>query len=568
MTPKRWTILPAPKESIDELKNKLGIHPVLCKLLALRGVHNFEQAKMFFRTDIAQLHDPFLMKDMQTAVDRITQAIANNEKILFYGDYDVDGTTAVALIFSFFKNIYNNIEFYIPHRFTEGYGLSQKGVMYAQKNGFTLLITLDCGIKSVALIQEAKLLGIDTIVCDHHLPGEQLPDAIAILNPKQADCNYPYKELCGCGVAYKFAHAFALHNNIPLELVNENIDLLATAIAADIVPITGENRTLAVLGLEKANHNPGIPLQALKKISEMQKEFLIEDLVFIIAPRVNAAGRMDDARKAVELFLCKDLLKALELAQQLHADNIDRRDVDKSTTYEALDILQNTESAVLQKSTVVYKPHWHKGVVGIVASRLIEHYYRPTIVLTHSNGKLTGSGRSIKGVNLFETLNACSEYLENYGGHYFAAGLTLAEENLESFRNKFEEVIQNSVEEKYFTPEIEIDAEINLSDINTSFVNILKQFAPHGPLNMKPIFLTRNIKDYKGFSSVVKEKHLRLVVTQNGSQTFSGIGFNMGEKIDIVKNNSTFDLLYHIEENIWNGNRSYQLKLVDIRACS
>ena len=562
---KRWTLKKTDEQISNRLYEQLKIHPVLCRLLAQRGIENYDDAKKFFRTHEDQLLDPFLMKGMQRAIDRILQAIAHEEKILIYGDYDVDGTTSVAVVYTFFKNIYPNIEFYIPHRFTEGYGVSKQGIDYAIANSFKLLITLDCGIKSAQLLTYANQHGIDTIVCDHHLPGDDLPDVVAILNPKQADCPYPYKELCGCGIGYKLITAFASQNNIDVEEVNKNLDLVATAIAADIVPITGENRTLAVLGLNKVNTKPSIPIQALKMISEMDKAFTITDLVFIIAPRVNAAGRMDDARKAVDLFIETDLKKAMLLAEVLQVDNNDRRDVDKQTTLEALDLLHNNEYYLTQKSTVVYQPHWHKGVVGIVASRLIEHHYRPTIVLTQSNGKLTGSARSIKGFNLFEGLNECADYLENYGGHYFAAGLTLDETMLVGFTKKFDEVVRSKVPIELFEPAIEIDATIHFADINPSFLNILNQFAPHGPENMKPIFMTRNVYDYKGYSHVVKEKHLRFVLCQQNGKTFNGIGFNLADKENILKSNEPFDVLYHIEENHWNGNTTIQHKIIDIR---
>lgn len=562
---KRWTLKKTDVAVSKALCTQLNIHPVLCQLLVQRGIRTYDEAKQFFRTHPGQLHDPFLMKGMQLAVDRIMHAIARNEKILIYGDYDVDGTTAVALVYTFFKSFYPLIDYYIPHRFSEGYGLSKKGVQYAIDEGFTLIITLDCGIKSAALIAEGKRHGIDTLVCDHHLPGTELPDAVAILNPKQVDCPYPYKELCGCGIGYKLITAIAQQNDIDDALVNQQIDLLATAIAADIVPITGENRTLAVLGLEKVNSNPSIPIQALKLISEINKTFTITDLVFIIAPRVNAAGRMDDGRKAVDLFIETDLNKAMELAQMLHDDNNDRRDIDKTITTEALDLIANDPEMSAQRSTIVYQPHWHKGVVGIVASRLIEHHYRPTIVLTKSNGKLTGSARSIKGFNLFEGLNACSALLENFGGHYFAAGLTLDEAQLPAFCKQFDEVVRREVPVELFEPEIEIDAELNLADITPGFLNILKQFAPHGPENMKPVLMSRNVFDYKGFSTLVKEKHLRLVIAQRGSKTFNGIGFNLGHLLPVVKSGKSFDVIYHIEENNWNGTLSIQLKIIDIR---
>jgi single-stranded-DNA-specific exonuclease len=568
MTQKRWTLKEADVDWTQSLSESLKIHPVLCRMLASRGIRNFQEAKDFFRTDETHLLNPFLMKGMQKSIDRIHQAIINNEKILIYGDYDVDGTTSVAVVYQFFKTIIKSnsiIEYYIPHRFLEGYGVSQKGIDYAIEHNFKLIITLDCGIKSVDLVEYANQHNIDTIISDHHLPGEILPNAFAILNPKQPDCPYPYKELCGCGIGYKIISAYAAQYNIDQEIVNYHLDLVATAIAADIVPITGENRTLCVLGLQKANQKPSVPLQALKTISKLEKEFTITDLVFIIAPRVNAAGRMDDAKKAVELFIESNVEKAKELASVLQEDNNDRKDIDRMTTLEALDMIAEKEEFKNRKSTVVYHENWHKGIVGIVASRIIEHHYKPTIVLTLSNGKITGSARSIKGFNMFEGLNQCADYLENYGGHYFAAGLTMKEENLGSFKMRFDEVVKATVPEELFFPEIEVDAEINFNDINENFLKILNQFAPHGPENMKPIFMTKHVMDYQGFSTIVKEKHVRFVVYQNGSKTINGIGFNMAEKMDVIKSRHSFEILYHIEENTWNGNTSIQLKVIDIR---
>ncbi len=562
---KKWSLKQTDAAIVGDLQNELKIHPAFCTLLEQRGIETYEEAKNFFRTSEVHLHDPFLMKGMEKAVTRIHDAIANKERILFYGDYDVDGTTAVAVAYSFFKAIYPDIEYYIPHRFTEGYGVSQKGIDYAVSNHFSLIVTLDCGIKSTALIKQAKEKQIDTIVCDHHMPDEELPEAFAILNPKQTDCTYPYKELCGCGVAYKLITGYAGRYQVNLENVNMHLDLVATAIAADIVPITGENRTLCVLGLEKANHNPSISLKALRYINALEKEFTISDLVFIIAPRVNAAGRMDDARKAVDMFIADDMDKAKELAAILHEDNNDRRDVDRTTTAEALEMLDANQADHANRSTVVYQPHWHKGVVGIVASRLIDHYYRPTVVLTMSEGKVTGSARSIKGFNLFDGLNQCSEYLDNWGGHYFAAGLTMKEENLPYFKSKFDEVVTRMVPAEMFQPVIEIDAELNFQDINDSFLSILKQFSPHGPENMKPVFLSRGVKDYNSMSTIVKDKHLRLVVCQKPGRTLNGIGFNMAEKLEVVRSKSQFDILYHIDENEWNGNKNIQLRIIDIR---
>lgn len=559
---KRWTLKPSNSLVVQHLQEVLHIHPVICRLLAQRGISTFDEAKQFFRSSEEHIHDPFLMKDMSAAVSRIHQAIQNEEKILIYGDYDVDGTTAVALVFQFFKKLTKHIAFYIPHRFGEGYGVSQKGIDFAIEESFGLIITLDCGIKSAKLIGLAKEHGIDTIICDHHIPDDSLPEAYAILNPKQADCTYPFKELCGCGIGYKLICAYASEYGIEITYTTELLDLLATAIAADIVPMNGENRTLCVLGLKKANENPSIPLKALRKIAVLEKPFTINDLVFVIAPRVNAAGRMDDARKAVELFLEEDEEKAKEIATILQEDNNDRKDIDRSITEEALKLAEEHTEA---HATVLYQPHWHKGVVGIVASRLIDHHYRPTIVLTASNGKLTGSARSVKGFNLYDGLSACSEYLENYGGHYFAAGLTLAEDNLLSFTQQFNEVVRDTLPEEMRLPEIEIDADLQFNEITDAFLHILHQFSPHGPDNMKPVFRSTGVMNYQHYSKILKEKHIRFVMYQAGSKTMNGIGFNLAHKFKLVEEGSEFEILYHIEENEWQGKTNIQLKILDLR---
>lgn len=566
MIKKRWKLKPYDEVATELLQSELKIHPILCRLLVQRGITTFDESKQFFRSNSNHLHDPFLMKGMEIAVERIHRAVSQGEKILIFGDYDVDGTTSVAVVYTFFQALHPNILFYVPNRFSEGYGVSKKGIDYAHEQGVSLIITLDCGIKSVALIDEANSLGMEVIVCDHHLPDSALPKALAILNPKQADCPYPYKELCGCGIGYKLISAYAQRYHIDSALVDRQLDLVATAIAADIVPITGENRTLCVLGLMKANNNPSIPISALKQISDMKKAFTISDLVFIIAPRVNAAGRMDDARKAVQLFIESNEVNAKELAMVLQVDNNDRRDVDRQTSQEALEQIELNPNRMTLRSTVVYQSHWHKGVVGIVASRLIDHYYRPTIVLTLSNGKVTGSARSIKGFNLFDGLSRCADLLETFGGHYFAAGLTLPEENLPAFIERFEDVVREMVPEDMFIPELEIDADLPLHTIQMPFMNLLEQFAPHGPDNMKPVFRTQGVYDYRGYSSVVKERHLRLSITQDGNTNLTGIGFNLGEKIDIVKSGLPFDVVYHLEENEWNNKKTIQLKIIDVQA--
>ncbi|MES1220381.1 MAG: single-stranded-DNA-specific exonuclease RecJ, partial [Bacteroidota bacterium] len=438
---KRWKILAADKEKTNLLQQSLKIHPVICKILAQRGIENYEQAKSFYRPQLSDLHDPFLMKDMKKAVERIKQAFIDNEKILVFGDYDVDGTTSVACMYLFLKTIYSDLDFYIPHRYREGYGISKAGIDFAKENDFTLVISLDCGIKSVDLIRYAKELGIDFIVCDHHLPEPELPPAVAILNPKQVDCKYPYKELCGCGVGFKLITALTMEFNMPIESALVYLDLVATAIAADIVPMTGENRTLAYYGLKKANENPNNGIKALAHLSGLVKELHITNLVFMIAPRVNAAGRMDDARKAVQMFVADTYEESLSYAELLHSDNTDRKEADKSITEEALALIEFTPEYIDRKSTVVYQEHWHKGVVGIVASRLIEHHFRPTIVLTKSGDYAAGSARSVPGFNLYEAVHACKEYLLGYVGHFAAAGMTLEVDKIDEFRKKFEEVV-------------------------------------------------------------------------------------------------------------------------------
>ncbi|MEN9549896.1 MAG: hypothetical protein RIR12_2487 [Bacteroidota bacterium] len=560
---KRWNILTADTIKIKDLQNSLKIHPVLCKILVQRGVDSFEKAKAFFRPDLAKLHSPWLMKDMENAVARILTAISTKEKILVFGDYDVDGTTSVASMYLFLQNIYPSIDFYIPHRYKEGYGVSKAGIDFAKEKGFSLIISLDCGIKSADLISYAKTLGIDFIVCDHHLPDEVLPPATAILNPKQHDCPYPFKELCGCGVGYKLMQALAEKLGLPEAAANAYLDLLATAIAADIVPMVDENRILAFHGLIKANKNPNNGIKALAKLSQLANEMHISNLVFMIAPRVNAAGRMDDARKAVEMFIANTPEGALAYAEQLHNDNTDRKEADKRITEQALSLIQENEEWQKRKSTLVYQPNWHKGVVGIVASRLIETYHRPTIVLTQSGDYAAGSARSVPGFNLYEAIHACREHLIGYGGHFAAAGMTLEINQIDAFREKFEEVVAKTITDELLTPEIIIDAEISLKDITPSFYNILCQMEPYGPENMRPVFISRGIID-SGWSKIVKEQHIRFSVLQENT-TITGIGFGMAEKFNLMANKKPVDITYTIDTNEWNGNTSLQIRVIDIK---
>ncbi|MBK8606981.1 MAG: single-stranded-DNA-specific exonuclease RecJ [Chitinophagaceae bacterium] len=561
---KRWNILEADDQIVTSLYESLKVPKVLCKIFVQRGIDTYEKAKDFFRPQLTELHSPWLMKDMDKAVDRIISAFNKNEKILVFGDYDVDGTTSVACMYQFLKKNHSNLEFYIPHRYREGYGVSKAGIDYAKENGFTLIIALDCGIKSFDLINYAKEIGIEFIVCDHHLPDEILPPAIAILNPKQIDCNYPYKELCGCGVGFKLISALAEKLNLPAESAFEYLDLLATAIAADIVPMTGENRVLAFHGLIKANKNPNYGIKALCKLSGLVKEFHITNLVFMIAPRVNAAGRMDDATKAVQMFVADTEEEALHFAEQLHSDNTDRKEADKAITEEALAIINENKEWINRCSTLVYMPHWHKGVVGIVASRIIEHHYKPTIVLTKSGDVAAGSARSVPGFNLYEAIHACREHLLGYGGHFAAAGMTLELEQVDAFREKFEAVVSSVITPELLIPEICIDAEIELKDIKQSFFDIISQMEPFGPENLRPVFITRNVKD-NGWSKIAKEDHIRFSLVQDNT-TITGIGFRMADRFHLMTNKQPIDIVYTIDENEWNGNKNIQLKMIDIRS--
>lgn len=563
---KRWTLKPVEETAIKSVYDALHIHPALCRVLALRGVKSFDESKLFFRPELSQLHDPFLMKGMRKAVERIAEAIEWHERILIYGDYDVDGTTSVALMYSFLKQRYNGeLGFYIPHRYREGYGVSKAGIDYARDNGYTLLITLDCGIKSAELIGYAQSIGIDVIVCDHHTPDDKVPPALAILNPKQTDCTYPYKELSGCGIGFKLICALAQHWGLPDEEAFKYLDLIATSIAADIVPIDGENRILAFYGIKKVNESPSLGIKTLKDLSGATRELSVADLVFVIGPRVNAAGRMDDARKAVELFIETDPEKIMTIAAALQSDNFDRKEIDKSTTEEALSIIQGDEMLATRKSTVLYKEHWHKGVVGIVASRLIDYYYRPTIVLTLSNDKVTGSARSVSGFNIYEAIHACRDLLENYGGHFYAAGMTMHPDNVEDFVTRFEEVVAQSIPPELLIPEIEIDAELGLADIKPAFYNIIRQFEPFGPANLRPVFISRHVYDYQGYSRIVKEQHIKFVVHQHNGIVVDGIGFGMADKMDIVEK-GPFDIVYTLDENDFNGTTKLQIRVLDIRA--
>jgi len=567
---KNWITKPTPDTTvIKHLMEVLGIDAILATLLAQRGIEDFDRAKTYFRPAYENLHPPYLMKDMQRAVDRIDFAIRNRENIMVYGDYDVDGTTSVAMVYSFLKKIYTNVDYYIPDRYSEGYGVSYKGIDTAIAGNFKLIISLDCGTKSVEKIKYANSKGVDFIVCDHHYPGAELPMAFAILNPKRHDCNYPYKELSGCGVGFKLLQAFALKNGIPAEDVYEYIDLVAVSIASDIVPMDGENRVLAALGIQKLNENPALGLKSIVKISGLEgSQQHVDDIVFRIGPRINAAGRMKSGKHAVELLISDEERTAKHAGAEIDRYNTDRKNIDSDITRQALRMLAADPEQDFRKTTVLYNPSWHKGVVGIVASRLIETYYRPTVVLTESNGLATGSARSVEGFDLYKAIDACSDLLENFGGHMYAAGLTLKIENVETFKRKFEEIVSETITDEQLSPNIVIDAEIDFTDINPRFVRILKQFSPFGPKNMSPVFLTRNVADVGSAKTVGKYgEHLKLDVRQTNSSglIFPAIGFQLGEHYSIAKSNKSFDICYTIEENTFRGETKLQLQLKGIR---
>ncbi len=558
-----WTLKPLPDSKIiEDLKNSLGVSSVVATLLAQRGITDFDDAKTFFRPQFSHLHDPFLMKDMEKAVQRLSTAISNNEKILVYGDYDVDGTTAVSLMYLFLKNFSERIEHYIPDRYDEGYGVSYKGIDYAKDNGFSLIICLDCGIKAIDKVAYAKEKGVDFIICDHHRPGDTLPDAVAVLDPKRNDCDYPFKELCGCGVGFKLAQAYYKFHDYPFEDLIPLLDLVVVSIAADIVPMIGENRVLSYFGLKELNNNPRNGLKALMDVSNRKDTFTISDVVFGIAPRINAAGRIEHGNKAVELLIQDDYSLAKEKADYIDQHNLTRKELDQSITKEALEMIVPNA-----KSTVVSSEHWHKGVVGIVASRLIESHYRPTIVLTESNGKLTGSARSVKGFDVYNAIDECSDLLEQFGGHKYAAGLTMKKENLSEFTQRFEEVVSRTISDEMLVPEISIDLEMDFKEINFKTYRILQQMAPFGPSNNKPVLMLKGVVDNgRGRLIGSDQSHLKLAITDAlGSAVYDGIGFGMANHFTRIKNKEPFDICFVLEENEWNGNTTLQLRVKDIK---
>ncbi len=566
---KKWVAkdVGSPAE-IKELSEALGVSKRLSSLLINRGIRTFDEAESFFRPKLAMLHDPFLMADMDAAIERIKKALESKEKIMVYGDYDVDGTTAVSLVYSFFSQFTDQIEYYIPHRYTEGYGVSKLGIDTAIDNGVTLIICLDCGIKANDLIEYARDNGVDFIVCDHHLPGAELPPAVAILDPKRQECSYPYDELSGCGIGFKLVQAYSQKNGIDFEDLHQYLDLTAISIAADIVPLTGENRVLAYFGLIEINTRPRLGIKALLELAKVKDALTLENLVFIIGPRINAAGRIETGRNAVSLLISDDEAQARETSALIDKHNLERRELDKNITASALHMIADNPKLQTQKSTVLYHPDWHKGVIGIVASRLIENYYRPTIVLTSSNGKAAGSARSVLEFNVYEAIEACSDLLLQFGGHKYAAGLTIKTENIEAFQKKFEEVVSNTIDEKLLIPTVELDGELHFTDITDKFYRVLKQFAPFGPCNMMPIFKTAAVLD-TGYAKTVGADHthlkLRVHEPEDIERSFSAIGFGLGDKLELVQSGDPFNICYTIEENVWKDKRTLQLVIKDIK---
>jgi single-stranded-DNA-specific exonuclease len=557
---KRWEVKKSDSAIVQKLAKDLDVSEIVAHLLALRGIKTFTEAKLFFRPELSHLHDPFLMKNMDLAVKRIETAISKKQKILVYGDYDVDGTTSVAMMYSFLKKYNQNIEYYIPCRYEEGYGISLKGIDYANANNFTLIIALDCGIRDIEQIDYANERGIDFIICDHHTPSDKIPNAIAVLNPKQIDCNYPYKELSGCGVGFKLIQAYCINNDISFEEIIEYLDLLTVSIGADIVPMTGENRVLAFYGLKQINSTPRVGLKALMDAASKTKELTISDVVFGIAPRINAAGRIEHAKKAVEILVEQDYDRAKLFADGIEENNKTRKDLDQSITKQALEMVDENK-----KSTVVFSQKWHKGVVGIVASRLIESYYKPTIVLAENDGLLTGSARSVHDFDLYEAISKCAHLCQKFGGHKYAAGLSIKKENLHAFIIAFEKVVSETITEDQLSAKIEVDMEIDINDVDEKLFRIIKQFAPFGPLNLAPAFISKAVIDTGYGKKLGADKsHLRInAKTVTGS--IGGIGFGMGNFFDNIKNYQEFDICYAIEENEWNGNKSLQLQLRDLK---
>lgn len=567
----KWIIKTLDEQQIEiekELAASLNVNPILAKLLVQRGIFTFEDARSFFRPDFANLHDPFLMADMEKAINRLTEAIQENEKILIYGDYDVDGTTSVALVYKFIKKFYSNVDFYIPDRYDEGYGISIKGIDFAHINDIKLVIALDCGIKAVEKINYANNLGIDFIICDHHTPDFELPKAIAVLDPKRPDCRYPFKHLSGCGVGFKLLQAFVIKNNFSFNELIPLLDLVALSIASDIVPITGENRILAYYGLKQINTNPSIGVKSILNVCGLaEKEISISDIVFKVGPRINASGRMKLASEAVELMVSSNVNFAREKSNTINEYNNDRKDLDKNITEQAIQLIASNSAYITRKSIVVYNPNWHKGVIGIVASRLSEEFYKPSVVLTKSNGMASGSARSVPGFDIYNAIESCRDLLENFGGHRYAAGLSMKEENVLVFTERFEKYVAATITEEQTHPRIDIDAQIEFKDVTPKFFSVLKQFGPFGPGNMKPVFSTKNVMDFGSSRIVGKEQvHLKMeLVDASSENVMNGIGFGMHEYNIHLKSLRPLDICYTLEENNFNNNTSIQLLIRDIK---
>ena len=556
-------------ENVAQLSAELGIDPVLASLLVTRGVHTFEEARSFFRPSLSALHDPFLMKDMDLAVARLEKAVASQEKILVYGDYDVDGTTAVALVYSFIRRFTSSVDFYIPDRYDEGYGVSKKGIDWASDNGFTLIITLDCGIKAIDKVKYAADKGIDLIICDHHLPEEEIPAAAAVLDPKREDCTYPFDDLSGCGVGFKLVQAYSQKNGLPFESLLPLLDLLVVSIASDLVTVVGENRVLAHFGLKRLNEEPRIGLQAMINLANLEQGHVtIDDIVFKIGPRINAAGRMESGRLAVELLTAETEEAAVTIGSQINDNNNERKSIDREITKAALDMVQDGTCCSSENAVIVYGPDWNKGVVGIVASRLVEAYYKPAFVLTKSNGFVTGSARSVRGFDLYEAISSCADLLENYGGHIYAAGLTLREENLPEFVRRIDKYVGEHISDEMATPIVDVDSEINFSQITPKFFRILKQFQPFGPGNSAPVFLTKNVyDDGNGRKVGPGGQHLKLELIQESQpyHQISAIAFNMASLFEHIRNGNPIDICYSVVENYYRGNSTIQLRIKDMR---
>jgi len=567
---KRWVLKQqGRKDDVEKLAQELNIEPILATLLTQRGVKTFEDARKFFRPELSDLYDPFLMKDMNLAVERIEKAIQNNENILIYGDYDVDGTTSVALMYSFLRKFYTKIDFYVPDRYSEGYGISVQGINLAIEKGFSLIIALDCGIKANEKVDFASQNGIDFIICDHHYPGTELPKAVAVLDPKRSDCNYPFKELSGCGVGFKLIQAYAKMNKIPFDELIEFLDLVVVSIASDIVPIVDENRVLAHFGLKQLNKSPREGLKSIIHISGLSDKMIaVEDIVFKLGPRINAAGRMESAHQAVELLIAVNAAKAKTGASSVDFFNDARKNIDRTITQDALRMLAIEQKLEGKRSTVLYNSKWHKGVVGIVASRLIETYYRPTVVLTASNGLATGSARSVYGYDIYQAIEQCSDLLENFGGHMYAAGLTMKIENVPLFIERFEKIVTETIKEDQLVPQIEIDAELKLIEITPKFFRILKQFQPFGPENMAPVFLSENVSD-NGEARVVgpSKEHLKLGIIHEDEpfKSYPAIAFQQSGFFDYIRKGNSFDICYSIDENTFREKATIQLNIKDIK---